>query len=112
MRHEHTLIATVLSSIGASVCCVAPLVLVLLGIGGTWIGNLAAMEPYRPLFVGLTVLFLGMSFFRLYIAPRTCALGKPCADAEVIHRQRLIFWLVAVPVMALVSFPWIAPFFY
>ena len=111
MKQGHTLIAVVLSGIGASLCCVAPLVLVMLG-GGAWIGNLTAMEPYRPLFVLLTLGFLGMGFFKLYIGPRACEVGKPCADEMVIRRQRVIFWVVAIPVIGLVAFPWLAPLFY
>ena len=53
-----SLIASVLAAIGASVCCVGPLVLLAMGIGGTWVGSLTAMEPYRPVFIGLTLLFL------------------------------------------------------
>jgi hypothetical protein len=49
------LIAGTLAALGASVCCVLPLVLVALGIGGSWIASLTAMEPYRPVFVGLTL---------------------------------------------------------
>ena len=45
-----SLVAAILAAIGASVCCVGPLVLLALGIGGAWIGNLAALEPYRPAF--------------------------------------------------------------
>ena len=41
-----SLVAGVLAGIGASVCCVGPLVLLALGIGGAWIGNLTALEPY------------------------------------------------------------------
>ena len=33
----------------ASACCIVPLVLVTLGISGAWIGNLTALEPYKPL---------------------------------------------------------------
>jgi len=32
----------------ASACCLGPLVLVVLGFSGAWIGNLTALEPYRP----------------------------------------------------------------
>lgn len=46
-----SLIAGVLAAIGASVCCVGPLVLLALGIGGTWVSKLTAMEPYRPVFI-------------------------------------------------------------
>ncbi|MDX2028548.1 MAG: mercuric transporter MerT family protein [Alphaproteobacteria bacterium] len=112
MKQEHTLIAVILSGIGASLCCVAPLVFVMLGIGGAWVGGFTAMEPYRPLFVALTLIFLGMGFLKLYISPRTCEVGKPCSDNKVIQRQRLIFWLVAIPVLGLISFPWFAPLLY
>ncbi|MBN9132779.1 MAG: mercury transporter MerT [Nitrosospira multiformis] len=107
-----SLIAGVLAAIGASVCCVGPLVLLALGIGGTWIGNLTAMEPYRPIFIGLTLLFLGLAFRKLYLAPQACTPGSPCADPRTIQRQRLIFWIVAVPLLGLLAVPWLASFFY
>src|SRR5205823_1777775 len=61
-----SLAAGVLAAIGASLCCVVPLVLLVFGIGGAWIGNLTPLEPYRPIFIGLTLLFLGLAFRRLY----------------------------------------------
>ena len=82
---------TLLHQIGASVCCVGLLVLLALGIGGTWVGNLTTMEPYRPFFIGLTLLFLELAFRNLYLVPRVCALGIPCADRRTAKRQRLTF---------------------
>lgn len=76
-----SLIAGVPAAIGASVCCVGPLVLLALGIGGTWVGSLAAMEPYRPFFIGLALLFLGLAFRKLYLVPQVCTPGMPCAEA-------------------------------
>lgn len=107
-----SLIAGVLAAIGASVCCVGPLVLLALGIGGTWIGNLTAMEPYRPMFIGLTLLFLGLAFRKLYPVPQVCATGTPCFDPRTIQRQRLTFWIVAVILLGLLAVPWLAPLFY
>ena len=63
------LVAGVLAAIGASVCCVGPLVLLALGIGGSWVSSLTAMDPYRPVFIGLTLLFLGLAFRKLYLVP-------------------------------------------
>ncbi|MBS0456461.1 MAG: mercury transporter MerT [Proteobacteria bacterium] len=106
------LIAGVLSAIGASLCCVGPLVLLALGIGGAWIGDLTAMEPFRPIFIGLTLLFLGLAFRRLYLVPQTCTPGTPCADPRTIRRRRWIFWIVAVALLGLLAVPWFAPWFY
>ncbi|ABF12850.1 mercuric transporter MerT family protein [Cupriavidus metallidurans] len=107
-----SLIAGVLAALGASVCCVGPLVLLALGVSGTWIGNLTAMEPYRPLFIGLTVVFFGAAFRKLYLMPQVCAAGTPCADPRTRSRQRLTFWIVAVLVLGLLAVPWLAPLFY
>lgn len=109
---NRALTAGVLSAIGASVCCVGPLLLVALGIGGTWVGNLTAMEPYRPIFIGLTLLFLGLAFRKLYLAPQVCAPGTPCADPRTIKRQRLTFWIVSLSLLVLLVIPWLAPLFY
>ncbi len=47
-----SLVAGGVAAVLASACCLGPLVLISLGISGAWIGNLAALEPYRPWFIG------------------------------------------------------------
>jgi mercuric ion transport protein len=105
-------IAAGLAAIGGSLCCVGPLLLLTLGIGGAWVANLAVLEPYRPLFIGLTLLFLGLAFRTLYLVPRVCAPGTPCADPRTLKRQRLGFWLVTVLLLVLLAVPWFAPLLY
>ena len=95
LTEKSSLIASVLAAIGASVCCVGPLVLLALGIGGSWVGSLTAMEPYRPFFIGMTLLFLGLAFRKLYLVPQVCTPGTPCADPRTRQRQRLTFWIVS-----------------
>ena len=107
-----SLIVGILASIGASICCVGPLVLLALGVSGAWIGNLTAMEPVRPVFIGLTLLFLGLAFRQLHLVPQVCAPGTPCADPRTIKRQRLTFWIVAVLLLCLLAVPWLALLFY
>lgn len=110
--NKESLIAGALAAIGASVCCVGPLVLLALGIGGTWIGSLTKMEPFRPWFIGLTFLFLALAFRRLYRVPQVCAPAAPCANPRTLKRQRMIFWMVAALLLALLAVPWFAPLFY
>jgi mercuric ion transport protein len=109
---KSSLMAGTLAAIGASLCCVGPLVLLALGIGGSWIGNLTAMEPYRPYFIGLTLLFLGLAFRQLYLVPQVCAPGTLCADPNTIKRQRHAFWIVSVLLLGLLAVPLLAPLFY
>jgi mercuric ion transport protein len=44
-------IGAVLAAIGASVCCVGPLLLISLGIGGAWMSAFTSMETVRPYFI-------------------------------------------------------------
>ena len=111
VRVRGSLVAGMLAAIGASVCCVGPLVLLTLGIGGAWISNLTALEPLRPWLIAVTLLFLGLAFRRLYLQPQVCEPGAACAEPIVLKRQRMIFWLVALALIALLSVPWLAPFF-
>ena len=110
-QFKGSLVAGVLAALGASVCCVGPLVLFTLGIGGAWIANLTALEPMRPWFIAATLLFLGLAFRRLYLQPQVCEPGALCAEPIVRKRQRLIYWAVALVLLALLSVPWLAPFF-
>lgn len=112
MNSKQTLIASVLAGIGASLCCVAPLLLLSLGIGGAWVATLTALEPVRPVFMGLALLFVGLTFRKLYLKTPICEPGKPCADNQVIRKQRFIFWGVTIPLLGLLMFPLFAPLFY
>ncbi len=102
-------ITAVAAAIGASLCCVGPFVLVLLGLGGSWMSTLVGLAPYRPIFIGLTLVLLAWGFYRLHLVP--CRAGTACAAPSVRRRQRVIFWLVAVLTLGLIAFPWYAPWF-
>ena len=112
LTEKGSLVVGALAAIGASVCCIGPLVLLALGIGGTWVGSLTATEPYRPYFIGLTLLCLGLTFRKFYLVQQVCAPGTPCADPHTLKRQRLTFWIVAAVSLGLLAIPWLAPLFY
>lgn len=108
---KHSMAAGTLAVIGASVCCVGPLLLLTLGIGGAWIGNLSAFEPFRPVFIGLAVLFFALAFRRLYLVKQVCRPGDACAAPIVLKRQRIVFWTVCVLMLFLLAVPVAAPLF-
>ncbi len=71
----------VAGAIAASACCILPLVLFSLGVGGVWVGRLAALSPYQPWFIGFATVSIGFGFWRVYGRPRAdCAKGDACAQ--------------------------------
>ncbi|MFP5400482.1 MAG: mercuric transporter MerT family protein [Gammaproteobacteria bacterium] len=112
MDTKSTLWASALAAVGASLCCVAPLVLVSLGLGGAWLATLTRLEPLRPLFVALTLGLLAFAWHRLYRRAAVCAPGQACADPTVLRRQRAVFWSVAAALLLLLAFPGYASLFY
>lgn len=112
MKTPATLTAGVLSATGATACCFGPLLLVTLGFSGAWAGRMKALEAFQPVFVVLTLAFMGFAFHRLYVRPRRCAPGEVCELPAVLRRQRIAFWIVAVIIIAMMAFPLFAGFFY
>lgn len=106
------MVAGALAALGASLCCVAPLALVTVGLGGAWLTQLTALEPLRPLWLALTGLFFGVAGYRLYVRPEDCSPGDACAAPPVRQRQRIAFWAVGLFALALVTFPWYAQYLF
>ncbi|HQU16280.1 MAG: mercury transporter MerT [Chromatiales bacterium 21-64-14] len=115
MANESTatrsLVAGTIAAVVGSLCCVGPLVLLGLGVSGAWIGHLTVLEPYRPIFIGITLLFLGLAFRKLYRAPQVCTPGTPCADPRTRRNQRIVFWVVSVTLLGMLISPWVAQWF-
>ncbi len=101
-----------LAALLASACCLGPLVLVLLGFSGAWIGNLTALEPYRPLFIGAALVSMFFAWRRIYRPALQCEPGEACAMPQVRRIYRFIFWVVAALVLVALVFPYVLPVFY
>ncbi|MEH2595012.1 mercuric ion transport protein [Bradyrhizobium sp. AZCC 1577] len=100
----------ILGALAASSCCIVPLVLFSLGIGGAWIGNLTALAPYKPFFVAGTTGLLGYGFYLVYWKPkRACADAAACARPIPSRIVQLALWIATVIVLSAFAFDYIAP---
>ena len=107
------LIGGVIAAIAASLCCVGPLVLVMLGIGGAWVANLTVLEPFRPYFLGAAIIALFFAWKKIYRAPAAvCTPGSLCATPQTNRIYKVLFWMVVVLVVLALVFPYLAPLFY
>ncbi len=79
----------------ASSCCILPLVLFLLGVSGAWIGNLTALAPYKPAFLGFAAAMLGIGFYQTYFRKPACADGDLCGTPTSRRLTRILLWISA-----------------
>ena len=92
-------------------CCAGPLVLVAIGLGGAWLSNLAALDPYRPIFIAIALVSLAFAWRRIYRPAGECKPGEVCSVPAVKKGYKIGFWVVAAVLVAMFGFPYVAPFF-
>lgn len=103
----------ILAALVASSCCVVPLVLVTLGISGAWIGNLTALEPYKPYFLGVTALLLTAGFWHVYFKPKqACADDSYCARPTSGIVTKSALWIATGLALLSATVNFWAPLFY
>ena len=103
----------VIGAVLASSCCIGPLVLITLGASGAWIGNLAAFKSYQPVFVPITLAFLGFGFWQVYRqSKQRCDDDACCANPSSDRLIKIVLWAATVLVGLALSTDLWAPFFY
>ena len=93
-------------------CCVFPLILVSVGASGAWLAQLRAFEPYKWVFIGAAVVALGFAWKRIYRPAAECKPGEICAVPRIKRGYKIGFWAVALLLLFMAGFPYVAPFFY
>jgi len=111
-RAKTRLVATggILGAIAASSCCILPLVLFSLGISGAWIGQLTALAPYQPIFIAITLGFLGYGAWLVYRKPKVkCAQGTACARPLPNRLVKTALWFAAALIILALAWPYVLP---
>lgn len=95
---------SILAAITASLCCIGPLVAVLLGAGG--FAASAAFEKWRPVFLGITFVLLALAWYLTYRKPKTaCEEGSACATKPVAKWNKVMLWFATAFVLVAAAFP-------
>jgi mercuric ion transport protein len=98
----------ILAGLAAASCCVVPFLLFLAGISGAWIGNLTALEPYRPYFAAVGIGSIGIGFYRVYRTPvAACAEGSYCARPASHRIAKIGLWSATVIILIALVSPYI-----
>jgi mercuric ion transport protein len=103
-----SLITTLLSFLPLT-CCIFPVTFSFLGAAG--LAFTMDLMPYRPLFVALTMAFLGAGFYFAYRPEREqCAPGSACAAPKNRKLQRISLWTVTALTLVFILFPYLLPY--
>lgn len=92
----------------ASLCCVGPVLFVVLGVGA---GFGRMFEPLRPVFTIVTVALVAAGFYAVYGRPKapvsdaTCETNGVCAATFTRRRDKVVVWLGALIALFLLTFP-------
>lgn len=101
----------ILGALGAASCCVIPFALFLAGVSGAWIGNLTALEPYQPIFAGVSLAFIVYGGWRLRRKREIACADGYCATPQSDRIAKIGLWTAATLVVLAVGFPYAARYF-
>jgi len=101
----------VLGALAASSCCLVPLALFGIGVGGAWIGYLTRLAPYQPYFLGFAAACLGLGYGLRYRSRRVvCAEDEMCARPFPSRIVTMGFVVASVLILAVLALDLLAPF--
>jgi len=100
------------TAIAATLCCIVPLILFMFGIGGAWVANLIALEPYRPYFLTFAFTFVILGFWQAYKKPsaKDCKPGTFCALPISDKLNKIMLFVATGIIILVVIYPYIAPY--
>lgn len=97
----------------ASACCIGPLVLASIGLGTIAAGIVTMFEPLRPVFILIALAALAFAGWKIYRRPvAACEPGAACTTPRTDRTYKTSFWVTALLVLALITFPYYIALFY
>lgn len=111
------LAAGIVAALGASLCCITPVLALIAGISGA-ASAFSWLDPLRPFFLGLTMLVLGFAWYQK-LKPKKQNLSCDCDDEPEGERRpkpffhsRSFLGIVTVFAVFLLAFPYYSSAFF
>ncbi len=101
---------SILGALAMTSCCILPLVLVSLGVGGVWIAQLTALYAYKWITFSIASVFLAWGFWKAYRPAGACEAGAACARPVNRRLMRGALWVAAFVTFIALIFPYITPY--
>jgi mercuric ion transport protein len=99
-------IGSIVTAIVASLCCIGPAVLAIVGTGS--LGAFAAFEKYRPYFIGLTAVLLGLAFYLSYRKREVKCEDGSCKIEGAGKWNKISVWSATILAALAIAYPYLA----
>ena len=96
---------SILTAFFVSLCCIGPIVLAILGLGGA--GIFIGLETYRPYLIILTVIFLSISFYLTYRKREVICEDGSCIIQRGSKWSKISLWMITLFAVLFTVFPYI-----
>lgn len=98
-------VGSVGTAIVASLCCIGPAVLAIVGAGS--LGAFAAFEKYRLYFIGITAVLLGAAFYLTYRKREVKCEEGSCKIEGAGKWNKLGVWSATIIAVLAISYPYL-----
>lgn len=105
------ILAGVGAAIGATACCVGPLLLLMMGVSGAWISNLKLLEPYSPFLIAAALGFMALGIYRMNKKAKAtdCKEGSYCANPKSTKINKVFTIVAIIFTLMLLATPHVIP---
>lgn len=112
MKSENKLLgAGFLTAVSASLCCITPVLALVAGTSGL-ASTFSWLEPFRPYFIGLTILVLGFAWFQKLKPKKQMDCNCEPDEKQKFIQTKTFLGIVTVFAGLMLAFPYYAHIFY
>ena len=112
MKTDKKLIgAGLLTTIAASLCCITPVLALIAGTSGL-ASTFSWLEPFRPYFIGLTILVLGFAWYQKLKPKKQIDCNCETEEKPKFIQSKMFLGIVTAFAIVMLAFPYYSSIFY
>ena len=110
-KNNKNWIVGIFAAIGASLCCITPVLALLGGASGLAI-SFSWIEPYRPYFIGATILIFGYAWYQKCKPQKQVDCNCETEPKKSFWQTKKFLGIITIIAALLIVFPYYAKIFY
>ena len=103
--------AGLLTAIAASLCCITPILALIAGASGL-ASTFSWLEPFRPYFIGLTVLVIGFAWYQKLRPKKQMECNCETEKKPKFIQSKMFLGILTAFAIIMLAFPYYAHIFY